>query len=82
MRMDSTNKEAITQYYNLLEDTLQEYDLMNSPVQIYNMNESGMPLDPRPPNVIAERGQKKVRYCVSGKKEQITILGCLDKQFH
>jgi len=40
------------------------------------MDESGMLLDPHPPNVIAKRGQKKVRYQVSGKKEQITILGC------
>ena len=38
------------------------------------MDESGIPLDPRLPNVITKRGQKKVRYRVSGKKEQ--ILGC------
>ena len=41
-------------------------------------DESGIRLDPRPPNVIAKRGQKKVRYRMSGKKEQITILGCLN----
>ena len=35
-----------------------------------------MPLDPRPPNVVAKCGQKKVRLRVSGKKEQITVLGC------
>jgi len=40
------------------------------------MDESGTPFDPRPPNVIAKRGQKKVCYQVLGKKEQITILGC------
>ena len=40
------------------------------------MDESGMPLDPRPPNVVAKRGMKKVRYRVSGKKEQITIIAC------
>ena len=31
-----------------------------------------MPLDPRPPYIIAKRGQK----IVSGKKDQITIIGC------
>ena len=76
IRMESVNREAIEGYYNLLEDTLKEHDLFNSPAQIYNMDESGMPFDPRPPNVIAKRGQKKVRYRVSGKKEQITVLGC------
>ena len=35
-----------------------------------------MPLDARPPNVVAKRGQKKVRYRQSGKKEQISVIGC------
>ena len=74
VRMDATNKEAITKYYDLLEDTLNTNIL--GPGQIYNMDESGMPLDPRPPNIIAKRGQKKVRYRVSGKKDQITVVGC------
>ena len=39
---------------------------MSRPAQIYNMDESGVPLDPRPPNVIAKHGQKKVRYRVFG----------------
>jgi len=70
------NREAIQGFFNLLEDTLKEHNLLDSPEQIYNMDESGMPLDPRPPNLIQKRGQKKVRYRVSEKKKQITILGC------
>ena len=35
-----------------------------------------MPLDPRPPNIIAKSGQKKANYHQSGKKEQITVIGC------
>ena len=76
VRMDSTNKKTICAYYNLLEETLQKNDLSHSPAHIYNMDETGMPLDPRPPNAVAKRGQKKVRHSVSGKKEQITVLGC------
>ncbi len=76
VRMDSTSKEAIDGYYDLLEKTLKQDKLSTLPAQIYNMDESGMPLDPRPPNIIAKQGQKKVRYRVSGKKEQITVLGC------
>ena len=75
-RMDAMSKEAVEGYYDLLEDTLSEYDLFNAPAQLYNMDESGMPLSPRTPNVIAKRGDKKVRYRVSGKKEQITVIGC------
>lgn len=38
--MDSTYNDAIMQYYNLLED-----NLFTNAAQIYNMDESGMPLD-------------------------------------
>ena len=46
VRMDCTSRETIEQYYNLLEDTLRKHELLNNPEQIYNMDESGMPLDP------------------------------------
>ena len=42
------------------------------------MDESGIPLDPRTPKIVTKRGEKKVRYRVSGKKEQITVLGCVN----
>jgi len=76
VRMDSVNNESIKYYYDLLEATLDENHLHSSPGQIYNMDETGVPLDPRPPNVITKRGQKKVRYRQSGKKEQISVIGC------
>ena len=76
IRMDSVNRESMEGYFNLLEDTLKEHDLMNRPAQIYNMDESGMPLEARPPNMVAKRGQKKVRYRQSGKKGQISVIGC------
>lgn len=77
IRMDSVNKESIQHYYDLLETTLKEHNLQDCPGQIYNMDETGIPLDPRPPNIIVKRGQKKVRYRQSGKKEQISVIGYL-----
>ena len=74
--MDLVNKQSIQHYYDLLEATLKENNLTDCPGQIYNMDEIGMPLDPRGPNVVAKAGQKKIRYRQSGKKEQITIIGC------
>ena len=35
-----------------------------------------LPLDPKPPKVVARKGLKKVRYRTSGKKSQVTVLGC------
>ena len=75
--MDSTTNDAIVQYYNLLEKTLLDHNVSENSAQIYNMDESGMPLVHRPPNVIARRGQKKVRYRVAGKQEQISVIGCV-----
>ncbi len=33
-----------------------------------------MQLNPKPPKVVAKKGQKKVRYRTSGQKSQITVL--------
>ena len=43
------------------------------PLQVYNMDETGMLIDHRPPNVVARKGQKKVRYRSAGNKSQVTV---------
>ena len=48
------NREPVEAYFNHLEDTLKEHDLINHPAEIYNMDKSGMPLDAWPPNVVAK----------------------------
>jgi len=40
------------------------------------MDKTGVPLGPRPPKVVAQKGQKKVRYQISGQKQRITVIGC------
>ena len=55
IRMDSINEESISHYFDLLESTLMENGLEDCPGQIYNMDETGMPLDPRPPNITAKK---------------------------
>ena len=42
IRMDSLNKQAIASYFDLLKSVLEGNDLMNSPEQIYNVDETGM----------------------------------------
>ena len=61
VRMDSVNKETMDNYFSLLKDMLEEYDLLNNPSQIYNVDKMGMPLDHRPPKIVTTRGQRKVR---------------------
>ena len=52
--MSAWTIEVIDQYYDLLEEMLEENDLKDHPAQICNMDESGMPLDPCPPKVVTK----------------------------
>ena len=40
--MDVVTSQTITHYFNLLEKTLKDKNLLNKPTQIYNVNETGM----------------------------------------
>jgi hypothetical protein len=77
VRMDCLNPEAMKQYFDLLKDVLEENDLMDSPGQIYNVDETGMLLDHRLPKIVTKKGQKSVRCRTSGNKNQITVIGCV-----
>ena len=77
VRMDCLNPEAMKQYFDLLKDVLEENDLMDSPGQIYNVNETGMPLDHQPPKIVTKKGQKKVRCRTSDNISQIIVIGCV-----
>ena len=78
VRMDAMNRETMQDYFTFLKDTLETHDLVSRPAQIYNVDESGVPFNPRPPKVVSEKGRqtKKVRYRCSGRKGQITIVAC------
>ena len=51
-------------------------DLLGKPSQIFNMDETGMPLDPNPPFVVAPVGAKHVSCMRTGDKSQITVIAC------
>ena len=74
--MNAINPETMKQYFDLLEKTLKDHDLLTSPFQIYTVDETGIPLDPKAPNIVTKKGVKKVRYRSSGRKGQITVVGC------
>ena len=47
-------------YFKLLQETLEKYDLMHKPAQLYNCDESGMPLEHKLPWTISPKGVKKL----------------------
>ena len=71
-----TDRAIFENYFSLLRETLEEHGLKNRPGQIYNCDESGMPLEHTPPKTIAIKGTKKVRQITCGNKTQISILAC------
>ena len=59
VRMDAMNVENMKEYFDLLREVYDEYESNSHPECINNMDEMEVPLQPRPPKVIAKRGQKK-----------------------
>ena len=76
LRMDAMNKDTLKQYFSLLEDTVKENDLINSPTKLYNVDKTGIPLDPKTPRIVTVKGTRKVRYQSIGRKGQITVVAC------
>lgn len=74
VRAVASNPDILDHYYSLLQKTLLDNDLMEKPTNIFNLDETGMPLDPDPPKVIANRGAKHPTTVSSGEKSQITVL--------
>jgi hypothetical protein len=60
---------------------LQENELHDKPSQIFNLDETGMPLDPTPPHVIAGKGTKNPPAPASGDRSQITVLACCSARY-
>ena len=76
VRMNAVTSDKLKNYFALLSEVLESNDFINHPERVYNMDETGIPLDPKPPKVLCKKGQKKIRYRSSGNKSQITVLGC------
>lgn len=73
------NKSVVKEYFDLLEKTMIENDLVNKPGNIFNMDESGLQLNNKPGQVIALKGSKCVSTITSGEKgETISIVCCFN----
>ena len=70
-RMDAVTSQAIKHYFDLLEKTLKDNNLLNKPAQIYNVDETGMAYEHRPPKVVTLKG-------TSGNKAQTMVVACVN----
>ena len=76
-RAKATDPAVIEKYYDLLENTLCENSLLDKPSQIFNCDETGIPLSPKSHRVIDHIGSKNPSYVTSDSKEQVTVLACV-----
>jgi hypothetical protein len=73
-RLLGTRREILERYFDLLELTFNEYDFHNNPCSIFNMDETGMPLNPIAPKVVVPKGTKNPMAATTGDKSQITVV--------
>ena len=75
-RAMASDRECLSNYYDLLEDSLKINGVFDDPSCIFNCDETGMPLCPPSPKVIDMVGSKNPSYLTGGTKAQITVLAC------
>ena len=56
---------------------MKENKLDGKPGQIFNMDESAIPLDPKSPKLVFEKGYHGASCVTTGDKAQITIVACV-----
>ena len=61
-RMDAVTSQAIKHYFDFLEKTLKDNNLLHKPAQIYNVDETGMDYE----------------QCRPGNKAQTTVVACVN----
>ena len=76
-RAKASSADSINKYFDMLEATVTEYSLEDKPCLIFNIDETGMPLDPKPPKVVCAVGDKNPSSIRAGNKSQITVVGCV-----
>ena len=77
-RAIAQDQSTLDHYFDLLEQTLLANELISFPSRIFNVDESGFPLQPHRLPVIAEKGSKHPSTVTTGDKVQITVIACVN----
>ena len=57
--------------------TMEEYDLLQKPCHLFNIDEAGLPISLKPLKMVCRKGSKNLCCIDSGDKCQITVVGCV-----
>ena len=76
-RAEALSLEVVNNYFNLLENTLSQDNLLSKPRQVYDCDETFLPLNENKDKVVALRNAKSVYSQAMGTTEHITMLCCV-----
>jgi len=71
-----------TDYFDILEKSLDEHELLDKPHLISTVMKQECPSNQKHPRVIAEVGVKTVSHITSNTKSQLTVLGAVNAAGH
>ena len=77
-QQDAITPGAVKQYFDLLDKTLQENNLQESPAQLYNVDVMSLASEHQPINVKAFKGQETIKCHTPGSKKQATVVACVN----
>lgn len=80
-RAKSSTPEKVEDYFKKLELVLTEHDLLNKPQFIYNLDETGLQPEHRPPNIIGNP-KTKCQAITSPRSTTTTLIGCINALGH
>ena len=76
-RAEALSVEVVNNCFNLLENTLTQSNLLSKPRQVYNCDETFLPLNENKDKVIALKNTKAIYSQAMGSTEHITMLCCV-----
>ena len=76
-RAKATDVNVINKYFDMFQATMEEYDLLQKPCHLFNIDETGLPISPKPLKMVCRTGSKNPCCIDSGSKSQITVVGCV-----
>ena len=73
-QVQAYNAEGVDECFDLLEDVLKENNLVSAPGQLYNCDETFLPLDTTREKVVTLKNTKHVYSQAQGMSDHITVL--------
>ena len=73
-RAEAYSPEIVGEYFDLLENVLKENNLINTPRQLYNCDETFLPLDTTREKVVTLKNTKHVYSQAQGTSDHVTML--------